>query len=1143
MLIAALFAALVQVPGETESARIAYLRVYERVELDGSVRRVADFRATVRTPAGVAEFGQAVLPYVAGYGEASFEDVRVEKPDGQTRDVRDLRVEDLNPFGVSDGTVPSDVRVRRITIPGLEPGDSISYRMVSTLRPFTPGHSYGDFKFAAVRMDQPQTYELDLPAGSRILARIRPGLRVDWVDVPGPSGRVVRRLTYQAAPPVIGSRGPTFAQVAAFVQPDVSYSTFREWSDVTRWWWDMSRDRLAPDPVLRRESARLIAGKTDPRSRLDVLAAFAAGQIRYLNVSFGIGRMQPRPAASVLANRFGDCKDKVALLVALASASGIEVRPALISSVRTELDDAVPGPQQFDHMIAVAILGPDPADWLWVDPTNGAAPPTWLQPALREKRAVVIDRSGSAAVFMTPSRPPYPTRKSVELTAAFDAAVRKLKGAFRITDRSDTEVAIRYQFGAATAEHYPEIVKRLISPQYMSASISNVRIGDPARTDVPFQVDFDFEQDVRGQKTDGEWRFLVADLGETLVGVPDDGTAPWALRFFSDEIVFRAKIEVPEGIAVRPPLSISLDRPFASVRSKYSFEGRTLVVERTISFNRPTLTHADVPAYEALRKQAATDREQEFILGPVRNASTDAASLQERGNAAYDDGKYQEAADLLREAASADPKLKDVHQDLGLAYRKLKREQDAVTAFSRQIEVSPFHEGAYAERAYSLFALQKPGDAEKDLLKQIEVAPFKDWSYARLAQRRMEQGRHSEAAELYDRALTIDGSSFSRWMALARARIETGERDLAVRALEGAGKTTLAAGYRTEIAQSYRELGDLKAAARWAEMDLEPLAQRLGRIDPAALKESDLVLSQRLAEAWTIIGEEAARSGDVPRAERFLKAAWETGLRPAAAFALGRLRLTQGREAAAARLWAAASGAGPWKGMPSDFEAQLAELRRKAPGAPNAVEVVGTVRFQKLIATTTATLTADVLVLQDGGRVTAIKGLSDEAEAKVNTVRRRIVGVAAPTTFPDAPSGRVIRRGLLACHPASGCQIAYDLENTAARSTPAGQLELIRISPARNEALKAGASVRVEAMVRAMLSEGATGTLGLMVTTGGREPLTTVPIRDLTAGTTEHTLTAEFTVPADATRVTIFIGLSANRLPGGVETVTYRVTR
>jgi hypothetical protein len=105
-------------------------------------------------------------------------------------------------------------------------------------------------------------------------------------------------------------------------------------------------------------------------AKVKALYEYVSRNIRYVSLSFGLGRMQPHAASEVLANGYGDCKDKNTLLAALLDAEGIPLDFVLIGS-KLKLDPDIPAPSQFDHVITrVPVDGKE----IWLDSTPGVAP-------------------------------------------------------------------------------------------------------------------------------------------------------------------------------------------------------------------------------------------------------------------------------------------------------------------------------------------------------------------------------------------------------------------------------------------------------------------------------------------------------------------------------------------------------------------------------------------------------------------------------------------------------------------------------------------------------------------------------------------------------------------------------------------------
>ncbi len=148
----------------------------------------------------------------------------------------------------------------------------------------------------------------------------------------------------------------------------VQFSEFSDWSDVARWGRPLFPGGAADEPLLAQRVAAIRAAAPDAESRLLAALEFVQKEIRYFGTEFGPNSHRPAAAEKVLEQRFGDCKDKTALLIALLSRLEIRAAPVLISiGMRGETVDRLPSPLDFDHVIAKVDLG---ATTYWLDPTR-----------------------------------------------------------------------------------------------------------------------------------------------------------------------------------------------------------------------------------------------------------------------------------------------------------------------------------------------------------------------------------------------------------------------------------------------------------------------------------------------------------------------------------------------------------------------------------------------------------------------------------------------------------------------------------------------------------------------------------------------------------------------------------------------------
>lgn len=150
----------------------------------------------------------------------------------------------------------------------------------------------------------------------------------------------------------------------------IQFSEWRDWAEAVSVFAPLYEDAGALSPDVEAEIARIEASEPTPAGRAAAVLRFVQGAVRYLAISMGEGGYTPRPLGDVCATRYGDCKDKSKLYVAMARRLGLDACPALVN-VRDgpALDTWLPTGQAFDHCIVrVRIDGATH----WLDPTQEA---------------------------------------------------------------------------------------------------------------------------------------------------------------------------------------------------------------------------------------------------------------------------------------------------------------------------------------------------------------------------------------------------------------------------------------------------------------------------------------------------------------------------------------------------------------------------------------------------------------------------------------------------------------------------------------------------------------------------------------------------------------------------------------------------
>ena len=233
----------------------------------------------------------------------------------------------------------------------------------------------------------------------RIETRLLPAVTPKRVEA---NGRVT--ITYE-----IGSLEGVEAHEAnlppdAYVFPEIDYSTGASWQSMAAEYSKIVDSKAKPDAVQSIVDG-LIAGRSTRSEKADAILDYVDREVRYTGIEFGEAAIVPHDPAETLALKYGDCKDKATLLVAMLRAAGINSYVALLNAgSRLDVPAELPGMGLFDHAIVYVpgnpVVRPRDAD-LWIDATDQYARLGQL-PINDQGRHALIARPESTALTITP---------------------------------------------------------------------------------------------------------------------------------------------------------------------------------------------------------------------------------------------------------------------------------------------------------------------------------------------------------------------------------------------------------------------------------------------------------------------------------------------------------------------------------------------------------------------------------------------------------------------------------------------------------------------------------------------------------------------------------------------------------------------
>lgn len=195
-------------------------------------------------------------------------------------------------------------------------------------------------------------------------------------------------------PPIVNP--PKDAPARFAWQRTVEYSDFADWAAVSRRFRPLfdTAATLAPSSPLDAEARRIAATHSDPLARAAAALKLVQQQVRYVYVGLNGGNYRPATADETWQRRYGDCKGKTALLLALLGRLGIDADPVLVNNQGMDdgFDARLPSPGLFDHVLVRASIG---GKDYWLDGTLPAVATPDLAPAMPYRAYLPLTKDGA----------------------------------------------------------------------------------------------------------------------------------------------------------------------------------------------------------------------------------------------------------------------------------------------------------------------------------------------------------------------------------------------------------------------------------------------------------------------------------------------------------------------------------------------------------------------------------------------------------------------------------------------------------------------------------------------------------------------------------------------------------------------------
>ncbi len=1005
-------------------------------ENDGTSTRDSTSRIRIQSDAGVQRYSVLTISYQSATESVDIDYVRVIKPDGTVISTPLDQVQDMPAEVTRQAPFYSDLHEKQIAVKGLSSSDVLEFHeRWRTTKPLIPGQFWQAYNFSKDVIGLHEELQVSVPR-TRPLKWKSP--EVKPVITEEGDRRIFTwirsQLSRQSADDEKKDNEEKLYQLTRgkLSPPDVQLSTFQSWEEIGNWYNSLQLDRVKPNDEIRAKAMALTKDATDDNAKLHAIYNYVSTQFHYIGIAFGIGRYQPHAASEVLANQYGDCKDKHTLLASLLAAAGIPAYPALIGSSH-ELDPDVPSPAQFDHVITAV---PQGKEFLWLDTTSEVAPFRYLMSPLWDKHALVIPSDKPPLLVATPTSPPshgvdhFSIHAKLSDSGILDGRIeRQVSG-------TDIEVILRMAFRRVPLPQWKDLVQQISYGSGFAGEVSEVTASSPEKMEEPFRFSYNYNR-----KDFPDWSNRRIACAVPPFGLPVVDTKPShpILLGVSQEIHYESHVELPKGYSPQLPGNVDLKEDFAEYHASYSAKDGVLTVDRHLTVKMREVPPSAYDAYKKFSKAVANDYELYVNLasaGSARNPRQLVMNLPDSDNEqamqAYNDAMGQarsnNSSDMiasLNRAVDADPKFVRAWLLLSQLYAATGKQDLAMETLRKANNANPGQSPIYQALVGGLMGSGKSDEAMAILQERVKAAPPDAETLSFLASALSSLKRYDEAAAALETAIKLkpDDSSFHARLGFNYLKANLDSKS------EQAFKEALALdsrpfGYNDVAFWMADANKNLPLALEYAQKAVREEEEASAKVQLSDLKVEDLGHTNNLAAYWDTLGWVYFRMGNLEQAEKYLNAAWTLSQNGEVADHLGQVYENQHKKEAALHMYRLALSASPTVTgvgvFMTDLRAKIKQLGGVDTPLVKEADELSRLRTVKLARVVPGQANAEFFVQIDPGpRIRDIKFISGSEELR--SAGKNLTSADLKVQFPDEGPASLVRRGILACYSSTGC--------------------------------------------------------------------------------------------------------------------------
>jgi len=981
----------------------------------------------IQSEAALRQFGVLSFSYGSEMEQMHVDYVRVRKADGSVVETPESSIRDVATEVAAAAPTYSDLRQKQVPVKALGVGDVLEYSVHSSQqKPEVAGQFWYTEYFISDSVVLDQTIEISVPK-DKFAQVSSPKVKSEMHD-----DGAQRVYLWHYSQLEVSKPDSKKKPVAAEDLPKVEVTSFRNWEEVGNWWGTLASAQAVVTPAIAAKAKEVTAGLTSGSEKARALYNYVSLKYRYISISLGVGRYRPHSAAEVLANQYGDCKDKHTLFVALLKAAGIQAWPALLGA-GIKFDPSVPSPGQFNHVITVV---PENGKYTWLDTTSEVAPYGLLAQGIRDQQALVIPDDGKPVLMKTPLDAPFKGLDTLDVKASL-AADGTLTGHFDYRTEGDSALVLRSAFRELAPAQWQALAQQISYGMNFAGDLSGVDVENLEDTDKPFHYSYDYN---RKNYSDWAEHKITLPLWPLAFGPGDEADKPeepfWV--GLPGTLSYRASLQLPKNFSVEMPKDAVFQSAAADYSAKYSLKDGVLTADRELVIKQAKVPLEEWADYQAFSKGLKTDQTTFISLSEAAAAyNSEAASLMQEAGQALQAEKLDEVRDLMGQIERVSPKEPGLWAMHCYVAMRSGKKEEAVEDCRKEIQLHPDEIPAYQQLAAVLHQAGRRDEAIETWRGALKVMPDNRVAAAQLARLLIEAKRYSEVPAMLEKPIAAAPDAYDLQVLRAHALLLDGHKEEGVLEAKRIAAAITDSLTLNDLAYYVSDAGaDTGFAKDWAQKAISQTEQTTAKVDLANVSQPDLAALNLLAAEWDTLGWIYFQQNDLAQAEKYVTASWQLSQQADVADHLAAIYEKQGKRDQAVHLWRLAAAADSRNEEAREHLKKAgATLSVAGPVQPN--EELGALRTIKIPALPKQTGSAEFLVLVMRNGIEGARLIGESLAFK--DAAPAIQGAKYEFPFPDDGPEKLVRRGILSCstYTSPSCQLTLLLPSTTKAPVPA----------------------------------------------------------------------------------------------------------